>query len=92
MILSFLRRRWPETALLAALALVAIFAGLVWRSLAILLIGGVAVFAIRRRIRHLALGALLAAGLLVLTLAISVTIDLAQVSLFGPWLHGEAER
>lgn len=88
--LSSLGRRWPEAALIAALALVAIFTGLAWRSLAVVLMGGVAIFAVRRRVRDLALGALLTVGLLVVTIAITFTIDLGQ--LFGGVVKQLAER
>jgi hypothetical protein len=65
---------------MAALAVMAIFSGPLWRSIAIVLLGGVATFAIRRRVRDLGVGALLAVGLLVVALVVTFTIDLGQVS------------
>ena len=67
--LSALRRRWPEAALIAALAIVAVFTGLAWRSVAIVLIGGVAIFALRRRVGDLVRGALITSCVLLVTLA-----------------------
>jgi hypothetical protein len=87
--LPSVRRRWPEAALIAALALVAIFTGLAWRSLAIVLIGGVAIFAVRRRVLDLFRGALIAAGLLLVTLVVTFTIDLGYV--FGGVIKAYAE-
>ncbi len=89
MTLSSLRRRWPEAALVALLAIVAAFTGLAWRSGAIALIGGVAVFAIRRRIGDLFRGAGIAAGILLVTLVVTFTIDLGYV--FGGVIKGYAE-
>jgi len=86
---SSIRRRWPEAALIAALALVAVFAGLAWRSLAIVLIGGVAIFSVRRRIGDLVRGGLITAGLLLVTLVVTFTIDLGYV--FGGVIKGWAE-
>lgn len=90
MILSSLRRRWPEAALIVVLALVAFYTGLAWRTLAVVLMGGVAIFAVRRRVRDLAVGALLTVALLVVTIAITFTIDLGQV--FGGAVKQLAER
>ncbi len=90
MILSSLRRRWPEAVLLVVLALVAFYTGLAWRTLAVVLMGGVAIFAVRRRVRDLAVGALLTVALLVVTIAITFTIDLGQV--FGGSVKQLAER
>jgi len=88
-IFSSLRRRWPEAALIVALAVVAIYTGWAWRSLATVLLGGVAVFSIRRRVRDLVVGATLAVGLLVVSIAISFTIDLGAVG--GGWIKRLAE-
>jgi TamB, inner membrane protein subunit of TAM complex len=88
--LSFLRRRWPEAALIAALAVVAAYAGLAGRAAAIVVLGGVATFAIRRRVRDVAVGALAAIGFLVAALAVSFTIDLGQV--FGGRFKQLAEQ
>lgn len=88
--LSYLRRRWPEAALVLALAVAAYFAGLGGRSLAVVLIGAVTTFAIRRRVRDVAAGAALAVGILAVTVAVTFTIDLGQV--FGGWIKAVAER
>ncbi len=90
MILSSFRRRWPEAALIALLALVAVFAGLAWRSLAVVLLGGVAIFAVRRRVRDVVVGALVTIGLLVAALVVTFTIDLGQV--FGGSIKLLAEQ
>jgi hypothetical protein len=87
--LSSLWRRWPEAALIAVLAIVAAFTGLAWRSAAIVLIGGVAVFAIRRRFGDLVRGALTTVGVLLVTLVLTFTIDLGYV--FGGVIKGYAE-
>jgi hypothetical protein len=86
---SSLRRRWPEAALIVALALVAIFTGPAWRSLAIVLTGGVAIFALRRRVGDLVRGAVLTVGILLVTLVVTFTIDLGDV--FGGVIKGYAE-
>ncbi len=87
--LASFRRRWPEAALIVALAVVAIYAGPVWRSIALVLLGGVATFAIRRRVRDVALGVALVVGLLVASIAVTFTIDLGQV--FGGRIKRLAE-
>lgn len=88
--LSSLRRRWPEVGLAVVLLLVAVFAGLLWRSLASVLLGGVIVFAVRRRLRDV----LVAAGLLVAILAaaiiLNVTVDLDR--LWGGAIRRLAEQ
>ena len=88
--LSFLRRRWPEAALVAALLLVAAFAGLAWRSAAIVAAGGVAVFALRRRVRDVLAGLAILVLLLAGAVAVTVTVDLGQV--LGGRLERLAER
>jgi hypothetical protein len=87
--LSSLRRRWPEAALIAVLAIVAVFTPLAWRSVAIVLIGGVALFAMRRRVGDLFRGALMTVTLLLVTLAVTFTIDLGYV--FGGVIKRYAE-
>ncbi len=87
--LSSIRRRWPEAALISALALVAVFAGLAWRSLAIALVGGVAIFAVRRRVGDIVRGGLITVGILLVTLVVTFTIDLGYV--FGGLIKGWAE-
>jgi hypothetical protein len=77
--LSSLRRRWPEAALLAALALLAVVSGALGRSVAVVLVGGVAVFAIRRRVRDVVLGIALVVAFLLAAVAVTVTVDLGQV-------------
>ena len=89
MTLSSLRRRWPEAVLITVLAIVAVFTGLAWRSAAIVLIGGVAIFAIRRRIGDLFRGALIAVGILLVALVVTFTVDLGYV--FGGVIRGFAE-
>ena len=90
MTLAALRRRWPEAALLAGLAAAAVYAGLAGRAAAIVLAGLVALFAIRRRARDVALGVLLAVGLLAAAAVATVTVDLGQV--FGGEVRTLAER
>ncbi|RPJ54474.1 MAG: hypothetical protein EHM24_31735, partial [Acidobacteria bacterium] len=89
-ILSLLRRRWPEAVLLAVLLLVAALSGLAGRAGAFALAAGVLLFAIRRRLRDVAL----AAGITVLVLALFVgatlTIDIG--SAFGGAVRKLAER
>jgi len=87
--LSSLRRRWPEVALIAILVIAAAFTGLAWRSVAIALIGGVAVFAVRRRVGDLFRGAGITAGILLVTLVVTFTIDLGYV--FGGAIKRYAE-
>jgi TamB, inner membrane protein subunit of TAM complex len=87
---SSIRRRWPEAALLVALAVVAVYAGLAGRAIAIIAFGGVATFAIRRRVRDVLVGALAAIGLLAAILVVSFTIDLGQV--FGGRIKQLAEQ
>jgi hypothetical protein len=87
--LSSLRRRWPEAALIVVLAIVAVVTGLVWRSAAIALMGGVAIFAIRRRVGDLIRGAGITVGILLVTLVVTFTIDLGHV--FGGLIKGLAE-
>jgi hypothetical protein len=88
--LAFFRRRWPEAALIVALAGAAVYTGLAWRAIAIVVAAGVATFAIRRRVRDLVVGALVAMGLLVGAFAVTFTIDLGQV--FGGKIRLLAER
>jgi hypothetical protein len=88
--LAALRRRWPEAAVAVALVLVAVFTGLAWRALATVLLGALAAYAIRRRIRDVALAALLMVGLLVTSLVVSFTIDLGALT--NGWLPGVAAR
>ena len=90
MTLASFRRRWPEAALIVALAVVAVYTGLAWRAIAIVLAGGVATFAIRRRVRDLIAGALVAVGLLLGALAVTFTVDLGQV--FDGKIKQVAER
>ncbi len=78
--LSFLRRRWPEAVLIVVLAIVAVVTGLVWRSAAIAVMGGVAIFAIRRRVGDLIRGAGITVGILLVTLVVTFTIDLGTSS------------
>jgi hypothetical protein len=78
--LSALRRRWPEAALAVALVLVALFTGLAWRALAIVLLGGVAVFGVRRRVRDVVRAGALTILLLVVTIAVSFTIDIGALT------------
>ena len=87
--LSSFRRRWPEAALIAILALAAVFAPLVWRSAAIVLLGGVAIFAVRRRVGDLVRGALISVGLLAVTIAVTFTIDIGYF--FGGAIRSYAE-
>ena len=87
--LSSLRRRWPEAALITVLAIAAVFTGLAWRSVAIASIGGVAVFAVRRRVGDLFRGAGITVGILVVTLVVTFTIDLGYV--FGGVIKRYAE-
>ena len=87
--LSSVGRRWPEAALIAALAIVAVFTGLTWRSLAIALAGGVAIFAIRRRVGDLFRGAFVTVGILLAALVVTFTIDLGYV--FGGFIKDFAE-
>jgi hypothetical protein len=84
-----LRGRWPEATIIVVLGIVAAYTGLAWRSVAIVLIGGVAVFAIRRRVGDLFRGAGLSLGILLVTLVVTFTIDLGYV--FGGVIKGYAE-
>jgi hypothetical protein len=89
-ILSRFRRRWPEVVLLVALAVTAVYAGQVWRAIAIILLGGVATFAIRRRVRDPLVGGLLVIGFLLTAVIVTFTIDLGQV--FGGRIKRLAEQ
>jgi hypothetical protein len=84
-LLSTLRRRWPEAALVLVLATVAVWAGLLLRSIAIVLLGGVLVYALRRRVRDLLRAAALLVAILVLVGAATLVVDL------GPALRRLAE-
>jgi hypothetical protein len=76
---SFLRRRWPEIGLAVALVLAAAFTGLVWRSLAIILLGGTLVFSVRRRFRDVLIGEGLTVAILVVSIAVNATVDLDRL-------------
>lgn len=71
---------------MVAIAVAAVFVGTAWRAVAVVLLGGVATFAIRRRVRDLLVGAALAVGLLTAVLVVTFTIDLGQV------FHGRIRR
>ena len=86
---SSFRRRWPEAALILVLVLVAVYANVLFRSLAIVALGAVVVFAIRRRLRHVAYSGLILVALIVGVIATTLTIDLG--SLFGGIIKDYAE-
>ncbi len=88
--LSALRRRWPEAALGAGLLVVALVTGGAWRALAIALLGALAVFTLRRRVRDVVGAAFLTLLLLVVAIAISFTVDLGLLT--GGFLPGLAQN
>ncbi len=94
MTLSSLRRRWPEAALITVLAIAAVFTGLAGRSVAIALIGGVAVFAVRRRLGDLVRGAGITVGILLVALVVTFTIDLGYVfgGIFKRYAEAEGSK
>lgn len=75
---SSLKRRWPEGALIVALVLAAVFSGLALRAAALVLGAAVVVFAVRRRLRDVALAAGLTALTLALVIAATLTIDIGS--------------
>ncbi len=90
MTLAPFRRRWPEAALLLALAVVVAYTGALWRSVAIAIAGGVATFALRRKVLDLMTGALLVVALVIGSIVVTFTIDLGQA--FGGRGKQFAER
>jgi hypothetical protein len=89
MTLSFLRRRWLEGALIAALLLVAVLSGFVLRAAALVVVAGVVVFALRRRVRDVLVAAAAAVLLLAAVFAVTVTVDLGWM--FGGLIKKTAE-
>ncbi len=84
-LLSILRRRWPEAALALVLAAVVVWAGFLLRSVALVLLGGVIVFAVRRQVRDVVRAGVALVVILVLVAAATLVIDL------GPALRRLAE-
>jgi hypothetical protein len=84
-LLSFLRRRWPEAVAALALAAVAAWSGFLLRALAIVLLGAVLAFAVRRRVKDVVRAGLVLAVILVAAAAATLVVDL------GPALRRLAE-
>lgn len=84
-LLSAIRRRWPEAALALVLAAAAVWAGLLVRSIAVVLLGALVVYAVRRRVRDVALAAAALAAILLAVAAATLVVDL------GPALRRFAE-
>ncbi len=89
-VLPSFHRRWPELGLVAVLLLVAVLSGAALRSLATVVLGGVLLFSLRRRVRDVGVGLALLAVLLLATLAVTFTIDLGAV--FGGVIKHVAEQ
>jgi hypothetical protein len=89
MILSWLKRRWPEGALMLALVLLALLSGFALRAAALVLLAGVLVFAARRRVRDVVVAAAATLLILLAAFALTVTVDLGWM--FGGLIRGAAE-
>ncbi|HEY3383276.1 MAG TPA: translocation/assembly module TamB domain-containing protein [Vicinamibacterales bacterium] len=88
--LTSLRRRWPEAALVASLLVVAAVGGVALRAAALALVGGVVAFAIRRRVRDVAVALGAAVVAIVVVAVATLTIDIGSV--FGGALKTVAEN